>query len=60
MAEFDHIAPYESTRPLTSIISSLDKEDLVMRGGHVSLISGANAILRLWPLANEWLSTRSV
>jgi polyhydroxyalkanoate synthase len=60
MAEFDHIAPYESTRSLTSIISSLDKEDLVLRGGHVSLISGANAILRLWPLVNEWLSSRSV
>jgi polyhydroxyalkanoate synthase len=60
MAEYDHIAPYEATRPLTSIISSLDKEDLVMRGGHVSLIAGANAMLRLWPLVSDWLSTRSV
>jgi polyhydroxyalkanoate synthase len=60
MAQFDHIAPYESTSPLTSAIGSLDKQDLVVRGGHVSLISGANAILRLWPSVNEWLSVRSV
>ncbi len=59
MAEFDHIAPYEATRPLTSIVGSTDKQDLTVRGGHVSLISGKNAILRLWPTVNEWLSVRS-
>ena len=60
MAEYDHIAPYDSTRPLTSIVGSEDKEDLALKGGHVSLISGANAFLRLWPTVNEWLSVRSV
>ncbi len=60
MAEYDHIAPYAATRPLTSLISSRDKQDLAMRGGHVSLIAGANAMLRLWPTVNEWLSVRSV
>lgn len=60
MAEFDHIAPYDSTRPLTSILGGEDKQDLTVRGGHVSLISGANAILRLWPTVSEWLSARSV
>ncbi len=60
MAEHDHIAPYEAAKPLTSIVGSVDKQDLVLRGGHVSLISGANAILRLWPTMNDWLSIRSV
>ncbi len=59
MAEFDHIAPYEATRPLTSLVGSRDTNDLALRGGHVSLIAGANAILRLWPTVNEWLSVRS-
>ena len=60
MAEFDHIAPYEATRPLTSIVGSRDKQDLTVRGGHVSLIAGKNAVLRLWPTVNQWLSVRSV
>ena len=59
-AEFDHIAPYQAARPLTSIVGSSDAQDLPLRGGHVSLISGQNAILRLWPTVNEWLSVRSV
>jgi polyhydroxyalkanoate synthase len=60
MAQYDHIAPYDSTRPLTSILGSTDKQDLTVKGGHVSLISGQNALLRLWPTVNEWLSVRSV
>jgi polyhydroxyalkanoate synthase len=58
-AEFDHIAPAAATRPLTSLVGSSDTRDLHLRGGHVSLIAGANAILRLWPTVNEWLSVRS-
>ena len=59
MAEYDHIAPYDATRPLTSIVGSTDKQDLTVRGGHVSLIAGANAMLRLWPTVGQWLSARS-
>ena len=60
MATYDHIAPYDSTRPLTAIVGSADKQDLALKGGHVSLLAGANAFLRLWPTMNEWLSVRSV
>ena len=60
MATFDHIAPHESTKPLTSIIGSEDKQELTVKGGHVSLLAGGNAFLRLWPSVNEWLSVRSV
>ncbi|MEX2159221.1 MAG: alpha/beta fold hydrolase [Dehalococcoidia bacterium] len=60
MAEFDHMVPYDATRSLTSLLGSSDKQDMHVRGGHVSLISGANAILRLWPTVNEWLARRSV
>ena len=60
MAEYDHIAPYKAARPLTSIVGSTDKQDLALKGGHVSLLAGGNAILRLWPTVNEWLSVRSV
>jgi len=60
MAQHDHIAPYESTRELTQLVGSEDKEDVVLKGGHVSLVAGMNAVTRLWPKLNEWLSVRSV
>ncbi len=60
MAQHDHIAPYDSTHPLTQLVGSEEKEDVVLKGGHVSLVAGMNAVLRLWPKVNEWLSVRSV
>jgi polyhydroxyalkanoate synthase len=60
MAEHDHIAPYASTRPLTELVGSKDKEDIVMKGGHVSLVAGKNAVGRLWPAVSDWLGERSV
>ncbi|MCH8025263.1 MAG: alpha/beta fold hydrolase [Chloroflexi bacterium] len=60
IAEFDHISPYDSTKPLIDAVGSDDKQELQVRGGHVSLISGGNAIMRLWPTVNEWLSVRSM
>jgi polyhydroxyalkanoate synthase len=60
MAQHDHIAPYESTRELTSLVRSEDTEDVVLKGGHVSLVAGMNAVMRLWPKVNDWLSERSV
>ena len=49
MAEHDHIAPFASTKPLLSLVGSEDKEDVVLKGGHVSLVAGKNAVGRLWP-----------
>lgn len=60
MAQHDHIAPYEATHELTQLVGSEDKEDVVLKGGHVSLVAGPNAVMRLWPKMNEWLSVRSV
>ena len=60
MAQHDHIAPFPSTHPLTTIVGSQDKEDIVLKGGHVSLVTGPNAWFRLWPRLSEWLSVRSV
>lgn len=60
MAEHDHIAPYKSTAPLTSLVGSDDTEDVVLKGGHVSLVAGKNAVGRLWPKVAEWLGERSV
>jgi len=60
IAEHDHIVPYASSKPLLELVSSEDKEELVLKGGHVSLIAGPNAVKRMWPRVNAWLGERSV
>jgi polyhydroxyalkanoate synthase len=59
VAEHDHIVPYESAKHLVPMVGSADKEEIILKGGHVSLVAGANAIRRLWPKLNSWLSGRS-
>ncbi len=59
-AQHDHIAPREATKDVVNIVGSEDTEDVLLKGGHVSLVAGPNAVLRLWPKVNEWLSVRSV
>ncbi len=60
VAEHDHIVPYDAAKPLVSKVGSRDKQEIILKGGHVSLIAGANAIKRLWPKLDSWLGKRSV
>jgi polyhydroxyalkanoate synthase len=41
-------------------VSSLDKEELMLPGGHVSLVAGPAAVKRMWPRLDQWLSGRSL
>lgn len=59
MAQHDHIVSYDASKPLLELVSSEDKEELVLKGGHVSLIAGPNAVRRMWPALARWLSERS-
>lgn len=60
MAEHDHIVSYQASKPLMSLVGSEDKEEIVLKGGHVSLIAGPNAARRMWPRLATWLGERSV
>lgn len=60
VAEYDHIVPYEASKPLVPMIGSKDKQEVMLKGGHVSLVAGANAIKRLWPQLDTWLQERSL
>ena len=60
VAEHDHIVPYDAARHLIAKVGSTDKEEVMLKGGHVSLIAGPNAIRRLWPKLDSWLSGRSI
>jgi polyhydroxyalkanoate synthase len=59
VAEHDHIVPYGAARPLIPAVSSTDKEEVILKGGHISVAAGANASKRLWPKLDQWLSERS-
>ena len=59
VAEHDHIVPYDSARHLIPMVGSTDKQEIILKGGHVSLVAGANAIKRLWPKLDTWLGKRS-
>jgi polyhydroxyalkanoate synthase len=60
VAEHDHIVPYDAAKHLITKIGSTDKTEVMLKGGHVSLVAGANAIKRLWPKLDSWLSERSI
>ncbi len=60
LAEHDHIVPQAAARPLVARVSSEDKSEYVIKGGHVSVAAGANAQRRLWPKLDTWLGGRSV
>jgi polyhydroxyalkanoate synthase len=38
---------------------SRDKEEMLLPGGHVSLVAGPNAVKRMWPKLDQWLGRRS-
>lgn len=60
VAEHDHIVPRAASEPLVRLASSSDKTELVLKGGHISLLAGPNAVRRLWPQLDLWLSERSI
>lgn len=59
IAQHDHIVPYDAAKPLIANVGSRDKEEIVLKGGHVSLVAGPNAVKRLWPNLDAWLQERS-
>ena len=59
VAEHDHIVPYDAARHLIAKVGSSDKEEVMLKGGHVSVVAGPNAVKRLWPKLDTWLSGRS-
>ncbi len=59
-AEHDHIVPTAASAPLIEMVGSTDKEHVTLKGGHVSLIGGPNAVRRMWPKLDQWLAEKSL
>ncbi len=60
LAQDDHITPYASACDLVKLAGSRDKQELVVKGGHVGLVAGRGAETRMWPALEAWLAPRSV
>lgn len=60
LAQDDHITPYASSSDLLKLVGSRDKQEIIVKGGHVGLVAGRGAELRMWPALNAWLAPRSV
>jgi polyhydroxyalkanoate synthase len=60
LAQDDHITPYAASRDLVALAGSRDKQELVVKGGHVGLVAGRGAQTRMWPALDGWLAPRSV
>ena len=60
LAQDDHITPYASSKELVQLVGSRDKEEIILKGGHVGLVAGRGAQTRMWPALDAWLSQRSV
>jgi polyhydroxyalkanoate synthase len=59
-AEHDNIVKRPASAPFIDKVASKDKTEMVLKGGHVSIVAGANAVRRLWPELDDWLSERSI
>ena len=59
LAQDDHITPYASSRDLVQRVSSSDREEVMIKGGHVGLVAGRGAQMRMWPALEAWLAQRS-
>lgn len=60
IAEHDHTVSLDCAKPLVQLAGSQDKEEVVLKGGHVSVVAGPNAVKRLWPKIDQWLGERSL
>ncbi len=59
VAEHDHVVPSTASRDLVQLVGSRDKQEWVIKGGHVSLVAGLGAVTRTWPRMVAWLAPRS-
>jgi polyhydroxyalkanoate synthase len=59
LAQDDHITPYASSSDLVQRVGSTDREEIILKGGHVGLVAGRGAQTRMWPALGNWLAQRS-
>jgi polyhydroxyalkanoate synthase len=59
LADRDQIVLMSQSDMALGLVSSQDKEQIVVPGGHIGLAVGRTAVKGLWPALDKWLSARS-
>jgi poly[(R)-3-hydroxyalkanoate] polymerase subunit PhaC len=59
VAERDDLVPCSQSRPFLTLISSKDRQEIVLPAGHVGLAIGSRAQREVWPAACRWLANRN-
>jgi polyhydroxyalkanoate synthase len=59
LADRDQIVLMSQSDMALDLVSSQDKEQIIMPGGHIGLAVGRTAVKGLWPALDKWLSARS-
>ena len=59
VVQMDHICAPKSASVLNELVSSRDKQLVILPGGHVGIVSGTGALKYLWPTIGDWLVARS-
>jgi len=55
----DHIAPPCQSESIMTKVSSQDQRVLKVKGGHIGMMAGSDALKYTWPHIDEWLAARS-
>jgi polyhydroxyalkanoate synthase len=55
-ATADTIAPRPTTAAILDLVSSKDREEVLLEGGHVGIVVGRSAKGNLWPKVADWLT----
>lgn len=59
VAEYDHLVSKSQSESIMELVSSEDKELLVIPSTHVGIMVSKSARYKLWPEVAQWLSERS-
>jgi polyhydroxyalkanoate synthase len=59
IAEGDHITPPCQSEAILKKVSSVDKQNYRVPGGHIGIMAGSAAHKTTWPHIEQWLSARS-
>ncbi|MDW8145331.1 MAG: alpha/beta fold hydrolase [Roseiflexaceae bacterium] len=60
IARQDHIVPPCQSETILDRVSSTDKHQIIMPGGHIGIMAGSGARRGLWPQIDAWLADRSM
>jgi len=55
----DHISPPCQSESIMTKVSSQDQRVLKVKGGHIGMMAGSDALKYTWPHIDEWLAARS-